>query len=68
MGWSGSATTTTTRMHPRLVEYIRGSRGWLVPAALLAVAPKCILCLAAYGAWTLIYPPKCDLGIGALLQ
>ena len=27
-----------------------------------------ILCLAAYGAWALIYPPQCDLGIGALLQ
>jgi hypothetical protein len=26
-----------------------------------------ILCLAAYGAWTLVYPPQCELGIGALL-
>jgi hypothetical protein len=33
---------------------------WFVVGAL-------ILCLAAYGAWALIYPPKCELGIGALL-
>jgi hypothetical protein len=35
-------------MHPRPVELFRGARNWLVPAALLAVAPKCLLCLAAY--------------------
>jgi hypothetical protein len=26
-----------------------------------------IWCLAAYGAWVLVYPPKCELGVGALL-
>lgn len=35
-------------MHPRLVECIRSTRGWLIPAALLALAPKCVLCLLAY--------------------
>jgi hypothetical protein len=27
-----------------------------------------IWCLACYGAWMLVYPPQCELGIGALLQ
>jgi hypothetical protein len=35
-------------MRPRLVECIRHTRGWLVPAALLAAAPKCVLCVLAY--------------------
>ena len=26
-----------------------------------------IWCLAVYGAWALFFPPKCELGIGALL-
>lgn len=29
-------------------EFLRRSRRWLLPAALLAVTPKCLLCLAAY--------------------
>jgi hypothetical protein len=35
-------------MRPRPVEFITRARAWLVPSLLLAVAPKCILCLAAY--------------------
>lgn len=35
-------------MHPRPVEFIRCTRSWLMPAVLLAVMPKCILCLATY--------------------
>jgi hypothetical protein len=35
-------------MRPRPVEFIRCARDWLVPSVLLAVAPKCILCFAAY--------------------
>ncbi|HEY8993193.1 MAG TPA: hypothetical protein VIM71_00795 [Lacunisphaera sp.] len=42
-------------MPPRPVEFIRRLCGSLLPAALLAVAPKCVLCLAAYA------------GIGAVL-
>jgi hypothetical protein len=26
-----------------------------------------IWCLAVYGAWVLVCPPKCELGVGALL-
>jgi hypothetical protein len=37
------------------VEILRGSLRWLPAAALVAVAPKCIVCLAAY------------LGVGATL-
>jgi hypothetical protein len=33
---------------------------WFVVGAL-------ILCLAGYGGYVLAYPPKCDLGVGALL-
>ena len=29
-------------------ELVRQLRGWLVPAALLALAPKCVLCVLAY--------------------
>lgn len=29
-------------------ERVRRWRGWLIPAALLALAPKCILCALAY--------------------
>ena len=35
-------------MLPRRVEGARSVRGWLVPAALLALMPKCVLCLLAY--------------------
>jgi hypothetical protein len=31
-----------------LRQRLAGARGWLVPAALLALAPKCVLCLLAY--------------------
>jgi len=33
---------------PAPFERIRRMRGWLIPTALLALAPKCVLCLAAY--------------------
>jgi hypothetical protein len=33
---------------PPSSERARGLRRWLIPAALLAVAPKCLVCLAAY--------------------
>ncbi len=49
MACSGSATTTV--MSPRLSqpsERAGDSRGWLIPAALLALTPKCALCLLAY--------------------
>ena len=29
-------------------ERVRRLRGWLIPAALLALTPKCVLCLLAY--------------------
>jgi hypothetical protein len=38
-------------MPSRRTEYFRFVRGtvrWLLPAALLALMPKCLLCLAAY--------------------
>jgi hypothetical protein len=35
-------------MRPPRAEFLRRARGWLVPAALLALAPKCVLCLLAY--------------------
>ena len=39
---------------PEVRRFARG-RGWLFPAALLALAPKCVLCVLAYA------------GLGALL-
>ncbi len=35
-------------MHSRLIEQMRRARGWLIPTALLTLAPKCILCMLAY--------------------
>jgi hypothetical protein len=39
-------------MQPCAPENLRqrlvGARGWLIPTALLALAPKCFLCLLAY--------------------
>jgi hypothetical protein len=37
-----------------------GLFGWFVAGAL-------VWCLAVYGGYVLFYPPKCDLGVGALL-
>ena len=33
---------------PQLADHLRRARGWLLPAALLALTPKCVLCLLAY--------------------
>jgi hypothetical protein len=38
---------------------------WWLFACLTAGAA--IWCLAIYGAWVMFNPPKCELGIGALL-
>ena len=35
-------------MPPLLVERVRRLRRWLIPATLLALTPKCVLCLLAY--------------------
>ena len=38
-------------MRPRASERLRRlarTRGWLIPTALLALAPKCVLCVLAY--------------------
>ncbi len=48
MAWSGSATTTAMSLRPSPFETRSRWRGWLIPAALLALTPKCALCLLAY--------------------
>lgn len=45
MAWSGSATTIATEMRSPNPSYWRR---WFLPVVFLTVAPKCILCLAAY--------------------
>ena len=35
-------------MDPPRAECVRRLRGWLMPALLLAFAPKCVLCLLGY--------------------
>ena len=35
-------------MPERIRGRLAGARGWLIPAALLALTPKCILCVLAY--------------------
>jgi len=35
-------------MSPSPINYIRRSVRWFLPAALLALTPKCVLCLLAY--------------------
>jgi hypothetical protein len=42
-------------MRSRPIESSRGAVRWILPTALLALTPKCLLCVAAYA------------GIGALL-
>ena len=39
---------TAMNMRSRLVELVRRLRRWLLPVVLLALAPKCVLCLLAY--------------------
>ena len=50
-------------MRPPLSDSLRRLRGWLIPAALLALTPKCVLCLLAYagmgGALGLSGPELC---------
>jgi hypothetical protein len=36
----------STRLWP--AEFSRLLRGWVLPAAMLALAPKCVLCVLAY--------------------
>lgn len=55
MAWRGFATTTVTTMSPRAPERHRRWLRWLVPGALIALAPKCGLCVLGY------------LGLGAAL-
>src|SRR5688572_12040605 len=48
---AGSVITTATNSPPmpsRRAEFSRRAVRWLGPAALLALAPKCVLCVLAY--------------------
>jgi hypothetical protein len=40
--------TTTVAPRPTLTRRLRETAGWIVPAAGLALIPKCPACLAAY--------------------
>ena len=48
MACNGSGTTTAMRLQLLLSERARRLHRWLIPAALLAVTPKCLLCGLAY--------------------
>lgn len=48
MACNGSATMIAMSPRLRPADVLRRTRGWLIPAALLALAPKCVLCLLAY--------------------
>ena len=39
---------TVMSLRPQPVDRLRRPRGWLIPAAFLALTPKCVLCLLAY--------------------
>src|SRR5438105_1274863 len=52
-GWAGSATTIATTSRPMSSPHAKSLRRtraarWLAPAALLALTPKCLLCVLAY--------------------
>jgi hypothetical protein len=55
MAWSGSVTTTATIMSRLPTESTRRPALWLATAGLLALVPKCLLCVGVY------------LGLGAAL-
>ncbi|MFT3869515.1 MAG: hypothetical protein QM715_13760 [Nibricoccus sp.] len=40
--------TLSPPMSPQLTNIFRRTRRWLLPAALLALTPKCFLCLVGY--------------------
>lgn len=48
MAWSGSVTTTVTTMPRWPASFRHRPLAWLAAGAALVVAPKCLLCLAAY--------------------
>ncbi len=39
---------TVTIMSPRLADIVRRPASWLATGALVALAPKCLLCVVAY--------------------
>ena len=40
--------TTSPPMWPRRIEFFHRAARWLLPAALIALTPKCVLCVLAY--------------------
>lgn len=48
MACNGFVTTTIMSLRPPPADSLRRPRVWLVSAALLALTPKCVLCVLAY--------------------